>query len=305
MTNPTIQQGGHVFADLIRVTPLDALGHPVTGTGLAYIDANITQMDYNPEIQAGPDLTQVGGKGYPCMSIRGRDTLKRQNVMVALCMANPWLEKLLVGGQFFTDGLTPGTVIGYQEPRALVAYPAVAVDLWQQLVVGDAVVGYEHHLWPKVELTPGNRSAQAQFADRQFNGFAYENPNYGDPYGDFGQDTNAIHQYVFTATEPTAAGIIDVPTGAAASTGPKTVTTAYTALPGDIIIADATTAAFTVTLPNPSARAGVTVTRKNSGANNVTISTPSGQIEGASTLVLSTQWQTVTLRSDGTNYYPV
>lgn len=308
MTTPTIIQGGQVFADLIRVTPLDALGHAVTGTAKAYITDNVSQMDYNPELQAGPDLTQLNGRGTPCLSYKGDDTIKRLNVMLAICNQNPVLQKLIAGGVAFTDGGTPGSIVGYQMPRLLTPGTpnGVAIELWQQLIDGDSLIGYEHHVFPKVKLTPANRSAQAAFADLQYNGYAYENPNWGDPYGDFGQDTNAAEQYVFSTTEPAPAGFIDVPTGAPALGGPKTITTTpYAAQNGEQLIVDATSAAITVNLPAPSQRATVTITRKNSGANAVTIATPSGQVEGASSMTLTTQWQSVTLRSDGTNYYPV
>jgi hypothetical protein len=306
MSNPTVVQGGQVFADLIRVTPLDALGHPVVGTGKGYQTDNVTQMDYNPELQAGPDLTMVGGKGVPCASYRGRDTLKRLNVMLALCLIDPVLDKLLVGGVAYNDGGTPGSIIGYQDPRALTAYPACAIELWQQLIQGDAIIGYEHHLFPKVELTIGNRSAQAQFADRQMNGFAYENPNWGDPYGDFGQDTHAIHQYVFSATEPAAVGYIDVTSGAPAATGPRTVTTTTTAAPGDVLLADATGGAFTVNLPPAAGRGTIIVKRINTGANAVTIdASGSEQIDGALTLALTVAEQSATLVSNGTAWFVI
>lgn len=308
MTQPTVVQGGQVFADLIRVTPLDALGHAVTGTGKAYITDNVSQLDYNPELQAGVDLTQLNGRGVPCLAFKGDDTVKRLNVMLGVCNQDPVLQKLIAGGVAFTDGLTPGTITGYQMVRLLTPPTpnGVAIELWQQLIEGDALIGYEHHVFPKVKLTPGNRTAAAAFADLQYNGYAYENPNWGDPYGDFGQDTSAAEQYNFTTTEPAPAGYLDVPTGAPSIVGPLRKTGAYTASPGDVILADATTAAFTITLPAAALRGSVTVTRINSGANAVTIAAPGGaQVEGASTMVLSAQWASVTLRSDGTNYFPV
>jgi hypothetical protein len=87
-------------------------------------------------------------------------------------------------------------------------------------------------------------------------------------------------------------------------------TTTYSAVVGDdILTADATGAAFTITLPSAvTAGAGwdLTIIRINSGANNVTIATVSSQtISGAASYVLTVQWGAVTLVSNGTNWLAV
>ena len=83
-------------------------------------------------------------------------------------------------------------------------------------------------------------------------------------------------------------------------------TGAYTATSTDeVISADATSAAFQITLPTASGRTGQTYTIKriNSGANAVTIGTTSSQtIDGASTYSLSTQYKYVTIVSNGSNW---
>lgn len=76
----------------------------------------------------------------------------------------------------------------------------------------------------------------------------------------------------------------------------------------DMVIADATSAAFSVTLPTAVGKTGVrkTVKRINSAANNVTVDTTGGQtIDGAATSVLTTQHAKVTVISDGTNWLTV
>lgn len=69
-----------------------------------------------------------------------------------------------------------------------------------------------------------------------------------------------------------------------------------------LVLADATTAPVTVTLPSAADSEGLefTVKRTNSGANAVTISRAGTDlIEGATTITLSAQWAYRTLRSDG------
>jgi hypothetical protein len=89
----------------------------------------------------------------------------------------------------------------------------------------------------------------------------------------------------------------------------STKTGAYTLTDADEVVdADATSAAFQVTLPTAVGRNGrhFRVTRINSGANNVTIGTTSSQtINGASTKVLTAQWQSALLYSNGSNWIAV
>jgi hypothetical protein len=86
----------------------------------------------------------------------------------------------------------------------------------------------------------------------------------------------------------------------------RTVTTTYAIIPTDnIILADATSAGFTVTLPSAIGLAGAkfTIKRINSNANNVTIATTSAQtIDGATTQVLTMPFSSFDLVGDGTNW---
>lgn len=85
-----------------------------------------------------------------------------------------------------------------------------------------------------------------------------------------------------------------------------TVTTTYTASIQDCVIeCDATSAIFTVTLPAASTISGhiYFIKKIDSSANAITI-TPNGsdKIDGAGTYSLSTQYQLLTIVSDGTNW---
>jgi hypothetical protein len=74
-----------------------------------------------------------------------------------------------------------------------------------------------------------------------------------------------------------------------------------------VIVADATSAPVTVTLPTAAGhRRQYTVKRLNSGANAVTVAAAGGEtIDGAGTYPLSTQYQAVTVASDGTAWHVV
>lgn len=82
-----------------------------------------------------------------------------------------------------------------------------------------------------------------------------------------------------------------------------TKTAAYTAKSGDAVLANATTAAFTVTLPTSVANATVSVKKTDSTGNAITIAPTSGLIDGLSTKVLSTQYDALDFYCDGTNWW--
>lgn len=89
----------------------------------------------------------------------------------------------------------------------------------------------------------------------------------------------------------------------------STKTAAYTITDSDNIIdVDTTAGAITITLPTAVGRNGreYRITKIDAAANNVTIATTSSQtINGAATKVLTTQWQSTLLYSNGANWIAV
>lgn len=86
-----------------------------------------------------------------------------------------------------------------------------------------------------------------------------------------------------------------------------TKTTTYTALVSDdFVVADATAAAFTVTLPTAVGNSGVSLTVKkvDSSINAVTIDGDGAEtIDGQLTAILSVQYDSITLVSDGVQWW--
>lgn len=72
------------------------------------------------------------------------------------------------------------------------------------------------------------------------------------------------------------------------------------------VLADATTAPFTVTLPAAAAAAGrrYVVKKIDASANAVTVAADGADLlDGASTVALPAQWDAITFQSDGTHWY--
>lgn len=86
-------------------------------------------------------------------------------------------------------------------------------------------------------------------------------------------------------------------------TYPLASVTAATTVKSAITLANATAAAFALTLPAVAAGLTFWIKKTDSSANTVTITPASGTIDGATNYVLSTQYQFVHLTSDGTNWY--
>lgn len=90
--------------------------------------------------------------------------------------------------------------------------------------------------------------------------------------------------------------------------GTQVLAANYTMQQGDsVLLVSAATGARAVTLLSPAAALGklIAVRKTDGGANTVTLSGPTGQIDNAATLVLTAAAPRATLASDGTNYFTV
>jgi len=79
----------------------------------------------------------------------------------------------------------------------------------------------------------------------------------------------------------------------------------YTASDGDIVLADASGGAITITLPSPSAGAKVEVKKTDSSANAVTVDGGGNNIDSSGSFDITTQYESYTMVSDGSNWYIV
>lgn len=100
--------------------------------------------------------------------------------------------------------------------------------------------------------------------------------------------------------------LTDSTTAGTAPTGHPSVvtkTTTYTAADNELVLASASGGAWALTLPAPSNGAMVTVKKTDATANAVTVTPPSGTIDGAANFPVVTQYQSATFVSDATNWF--
>jgi len=79
----------------------------------------------------------------------------------------------------------------------------------------------------------------------------------------------------------------------------------YTASDGDVVLADASGGAITITLPSPSANAWVEVKKTDSSTNAVTVDGGGNNIDGAASFDITTQYESYTMVSDGSSWFIV
>jgi len=77
----------------------------------------------------------------------------------------------------------------------------------------------------------------------------------------------------------------------------------YTASDGDIVLADASGGAITITMPSPSAGAWVEVKKTDSSTNAVTVDGGGNNIDGVASFDITTQYESYTVVSDGSDWY--
>jgi len=78
----------------------------------------------------------------------------------------------------------------------------------------------------------------------------------------------------------------------------------YTVKDREVVLADASGGAFTITLGDPTNSDKFNIKKTDSSPNDVTIATPNNEtIDGQSNIVLSTQYTSRTIVCDGSDYF--
>jgi hypothetical protein len=252
MTN---QAGASLQCVAIRVTALDAGGVPAPGNNM-YVSDQLVKIDFNPDMEAGQEISNRGASGNLCVVYRTPDLMKRLTIELELCVPDPELEVLLSGGKVFYDTTDTTDVVGFKYPPLMVdpTPNGISVEAWTRYVVDGYQPTDQPFMWwtfPRMYLRKGNRTIDVNAMANVYDGFAVENPSWDDgPLNDWDQDSDAVVQAVFADTVPQATiGIQKVPgsvsaTGANAGT-PGTFTPSGATAPADLAAMSSVAAAPT------------------------------------------------------------
>lgn len=213
----------------VRIAILSSTGAPDDGSTNGYVSDAITEIGYDPEIEAGDEGTQKNGSGDVCASFKDPDTIKRWNLTATFCKLDPELQAkmtqstLLASGSISAGLITPGASTSLTIPVSFEAW-SYAWNVDQQAT--DATLGasgvYVHHVWPKVKWRFGSQSLSNALGTIPLAGIGEANSNItaNGPFNDwptFVANAGGVtsgYGWFYDDDVPTAAcGAIAVPTG--------------------------------------------------------------------------------------------
>lgn len=192
----------------MRASQLSATGEPAVGLSY-YVSDSLTRIEFNPDVEAGPEISDRNAAGALVVTWKIMDVIKRLTMTVELVTPDPELEVLLSGGTTFTTTGSPAPVVGMQYPPINVeAVPnGVGIEAWTRAVVaGHQPVDQPWMRWifPKVKLRKGNRTADVNRMATVLEGFGDENAQFGDgPLHDIDFDTQRVAQWYRDTDVPT------------------------------------------------------------------------------------------------------
>lgn len=164
----------------LRVARLGADGVPMPGAENLYVSSALTLITVSPEVEAGAEIVERNGCGDLCINFKDRDRIKRYTVTLQLCTPDPELHELLIGGSVFADG----TGYTFPELNTDISPNGVSLEAWTWRIRDDgsldATYPYAQWVFPRVHLSPGERSLQNAALANPFNGFLTENENFYD-----------------------------------------------------------------------------------------------------------------------------
>jgi hypothetical protein len=199
---------GSIHVVAMRVSQLDVTGKPATGLN-SYVTNQLMRIDLNPDIEAGPEISDRNAGGALAVTYKQMDVYKRLVTTVELMVPDPVLEVMMTGGSTFVSG--GGTnVMGMQYPAVMAeAVPnGVGIEAWTRRIINgqqDTVFPWMRWIFPKVKLRKSNRTGDINRMANPFEGFIFENPNFGTgPVKDIPFDTSKVAQWYQDATIPTA-----------------------------------------------------------------------------------------------------
>lgn len=200
----------------LRLTKLDATTGAVSAvTGNSFVTTSTISLQLTPVIEAGADITLVGGCDCQLTSYRGVDKLKRFDFTITNPQLSPVMYQMMLGGTLINNGADPvgevwPTTLGCGEEQAKVALE-FWVKHWTADGAQDATYPWIHHVYPMTLWQIGQQQFQNDLAQPTLTGFSRGNSAWGDgPYGDgpfstYGVPVDiATGGYFYTTTTPPA-----------------------------------------------------------------------------------------------------
>lgn len=205
---------GSVQACAVRLARLGADGAPAAGANNLYVTEALVRIVATNVYKTGAEHTITNGRGEDCVYYKAPDTLRRQDLELAICTPDPELHELLIAGfELLTDG---GNTVGGKFPE-LNSSPdtdhGVSIEAWSRAMEGETQDGWWRHVWTLTRnwRPGGERRLEDGPMAVVLNGEAYENAGWYDgPEHDWydlvgagpNADADRVYQYVRDAAIP-------------------------------------------------------------------------------------------------------
>ncbi len=195
-----------VQACVIRVADLDVSGVPLPGSDNLYVSDALTTLQMTPVYTDADEIEEKNACGTVCVNYQGDPTLKRGDIELTICTADPYLQAKLGYGDVLTDTGIHGFAY---PPIGVVTGNGVSIELWAKRIDDGELHDEWPYAWwvlPRVtRLKHGVRTFNNGAQLPVFSGQAYENPNWFDgPLNDWPVSSDRFAQWFPSQTIPVA-----------------------------------------------------------------------------------------------------
>lgn len=173
-----------------RFSRLDGAGVPDPGADNVIVTADLTQIAYTFEVEAGQRTTRRNGCGDVCFTRETVDKVLGSNATLDLCYTDAELMELATGATLLTED---GEPIGWALPGPdSPPPPGVGLETWSLAWDNDQpkihpVTGaqaYLRRVWPRIKFSLAGNPTQAEgLTIQQISGKGQANDNFYDGPG--------------------------------------------------------------------------------------------------------------------------
>lgn len=196
-----------------RITKIAADGSPVVGSLNTYTAGDLVTLTVETEYEDDDDFVVRGASGANCLTYFAFGALKRLNLEMDRCAADPEFGALLIGESTITSGAAVGfrwPAVGTGAACGASSYYGVGYEAWTLNVgsdgTADASFPYLRWLFPKTLWKVGGKNFENAPMSHKFTGAGFQNSQWLDgPANDWPVTSDRVGQWLPVATVPTPA----------------------------------------------------------------------------------------------------